>query len=81
MTSLAAGAVRFVSECFRRMGMMKLAFEHSQSGDGTGSRERSDERRRDEEAWSRMDDEGCPNGGPQTRAGAVGGASGVMSMA
>jgi hypothetical protein len=63
------------------MGIMKLAFQHSQSGDGAGSRERSDERRRDEEAWSRLDNEGSANGGPQTHAGAVGSAPGVMYAA
>jgi len=33
----------------------------SAAGDGTRSRERSEERLRDEQAWSRMDDVGCPN--------------------
>lgn len=42
--------------------MMIMHTEFEQSGDGTRSRERSEERLRDEEAWSRMDDEGCPNG-------------------
>jgi hypothetical protein len=50
-------------ECWRRMRVMHAAFEHS--GDGARSRERSEERLRDEQAWSRMDDEGCPNGPPQ----------------
>jgi len=49
-------------DCWRRMTVMHAAFEHAESGDGAGSRERSEERLRDEEAWSRMDDEGCPNG-------------------
>lgn len=31
-------------------------------GDDTRSGKRSEERLREEEAWSRMDDEGCPNG-------------------
>lgn len=50
----------FLCECRRRMMIMQIEYEHS--GDGTRSRERSEERLRDEEAWSRMDDEGCPNG-------------------
>lgn len=50
-------------ECWRRMSVMHAAFE--QSGDGARSRERSEERLRDEQAWSRMDDEGCPNGHEQ----------------
>src|SRR5512146_1755508 len=58
----------FLRECWRRMGLMKLAFEHAQFSDGTGSRERSAERRRDEDDWSRMDDEGCPNEGLQPMA-------------
>lgn len=41
---------------------MNAAFEHAESGNGAGSRERSEEHFRDEEAWSRMEDEGCPNG-------------------
>ena len=44
------------------MRVMHAAFEQAESGDGAGSRERGEERLRDEEAWSRMDDEGCPNG-------------------
>lgn len=52
----------FFLECLRRMKVMHAAFEQSESGDGTRSRERSEERLRDEQAWSRMDDEGCPNG-------------------
>lgn len=51
----------FFRECWRRMRVMKAAFEQSESGDGTQSRERREERLRDEESWSRMDDEGCPN--------------------
>lgn len=41
------------------MSVMKKNFEHA--GDGSLSRERSADRLRDEEAWSRMDGEGCPN--------------------
>jgi hypothetical protein len=55
----------FFLECWRRMKVMHASFEQSESGDGTGSRERSEERLRDEQAWSRMDDEGCPNGQQQ----------------
>jgi hypothetical protein len=50
-------------ECWRRMRVMHAAFE--QSGNGSRSRERSEERLREEEAWSRMNDEGCPNGTQQ----------------
>jgi hypothetical protein len=49
-------------ECWRKMSVMHAAFEHAESGDGAGSRGHNEERLRDEEAWSRMDDEGCPNG-------------------
>ena len=50
------------------MGLMKRSFEHAELSDGTGSREQGDDRRRDEEAWSRMDDEGRPNAGSQAIA-------------
>jgi len=43
---------------------MRDAFEHSQASDGTGSRKRSQERLRDEQAWARMDDDGSPIGHP-----------------
>ena len=56
------GLFDFLRDCWRRMGLMKLSFDHAELGDGTGSRERSDDRRRDEDDWSRMEDEGCPNG-------------------
>ena len=49
-------------ECSRSLMLMKVAFAHAQAGDGTASHERSEERLRDEQAWARMDDEGCPNG-------------------
>jgi hypothetical protein len=58
-------------ECWRKMTLMNTAFEHSESGDGAASRERSEERLRDEEAWSRMDNEGCPNGGYASNIGQV----------
>lgn len=45
-------------ECWWKMKAMNTAFEESQSGDGTQSRRRSEERLRDEEAWARMGDEG-----------------------
>lgn len=38
-------------ECRRRMRVMRVAFAQSESADGTRSRERSEERLRDEEAW------------------------------
>lgn len=50
-------------ECWRMMMVMRAAFERS--GDGARSRERSEERLRDEQAWLRMDGEGCPNGHEQ----------------
>lgn len=37
---------------------MHAAFEQSESVDAEQSRQRSEERRLDEEAWSRMDNEG-----------------------
>ena len=45
--------------CWRRMRVMDAAFEQSESGGG--SQEPSAERLRDEQAGSRMNDEGCPN--------------------
>jgi hypothetical protein len=53
----------FLRECWRRMMIMHGQFE--QAGDGARSRERGEERLREEQAWSRMDDEGCPNGRQQ----------------
>ncbi len=56
------GVVNLLKECWWRMEFMQAAFEREQQlGDGAESRQRSEDRRRDEEAWSRMDDEGCPN--------------------
>lgn len=52
------GVFDFLRDCWRRMRLMRRSFDHAELGDGTGSRERSDEHRRDEEDWSRMDDEG-----------------------
>lgn len=52
----------FFLECWRRMKVMHAAFEQSESADGSRSRERSEERLRDEQDWSPMDDERCPNG-------------------
>ena len=50
---------------------MQNAFAHAQSGDGAGSHERNEERRRDEEAWSRIAGEGsCDLGSPPFLAGA-----------
>lgn len=43
----------FIRECWRRMTVMHADFESSESGHGVRSRERSAERLRDDEAWSR----------------------------
>ncbi len=51
----------FFRKCWRSMKIMNTAFEQEESGNGARSRERSDARLRDEEAWLRMEDEGCPN--------------------
>lgn len=53
----------FWHECWRRMNIMRADSEPS--GDGSLSRERTAERLRDEEAWSRMDDDGGPSNGRQ----------------
>ena len=37
----ARGVLRFLHECGRRMGLMKLSFDHAELGDGAGSRERA----------------------------------------
>jgi hypothetical protein len=41
---------------------MNEEFKQSESGAGVQPQERSQERLRDEQSQSRMDDEGCPNG-------------------
>ena len=57
------GPTAFARECWQRMRRMKATFE--QGGLSLAeSHERREDRRRDEEAWSRMDDEGCPNEQP-----------------
>jgi hypothetical protein len=55
----------FFREYWRRMQVMNAAFAHTQAGDGSGSRARTEERLRDEDAWSLMDDEGYPHDGPR----------------
>lgn len=50
-----------IGECWQNMKIMKAEFEQSESGDGLQSRKAGEERVRDEQASSRMDDEGCPN--------------------
>ena len=65
----STGVIRLLRKCWRRMGLMKLSFERAERSDGTGSRQRSAERRRDEDDWSRMNDEGCPNDGSQPNSG------------
>ena len=50
-----------IGECWRKMKIMKAEFEQSESGGGLQSRKAGEERIRDEQASSRMDDEGCPN--------------------
>jgi len=52
-------AADFLIECWQSMRVMNAAFKHSESG--CGSQEPSGERLRDEQAGSRMNDEGCPN--------------------
>ena len=49
----------FLRKIWWSISVMKRNFENA--GDGSRSRERSAERLRDEEAWSRMDGEGWPN--------------------
>jgi hypothetical protein len=55
----------FVRECGQRIRVMKVAFDQAESGDGARCRERSEEQRRDEHAWSRTDDAGRPNDHPR----------------
>ena len=50
-----------IGECWQKMKIMNAEFEQSESGDGLRSRGAREERVRDEDAGSRMDDEGCPN--------------------
>jgi hypothetical protein len=53
-----------IGECWRKMNIMKAEFEQSESGGGLQSPKVGAERIRDEQASSRMDDEGCPNARP-----------------
>lgn len=55
------GAIGFLMECRWRIRLMQATFEREQFGEGIESRQRREERRWDEEARLRMDDEGCPN--------------------
>lgn len=55
----------FVRDCWWKVTVMHEAFEQSESAEGQQSRERSEERGRDEEAWARMDNEGGPGGREQ----------------
>ena len=50
-----------IGECWQKMKIMKAEFEQSESGSGFQFRKAGEERVRDEQASSRMDDEGCPN--------------------
>ncbi len=49
----------FFRECWRRMKAMNDDFRESNSGDGALSRKRNEERLEDEQAWSRLDDDGA----------------------
>lgn len=53
-------------ERWRRMRVMHTAFEHAASDDSVRPGERSEEELRDEQAQSRMDDEGYPPNGRQS---------------
>ncbi len=59
--SFTRRAGTFVRKCWRSMKVMNTAFNQEELCNGARSRERSEERLRDEEAWLRMEDEGCPN--------------------
>ena len=48
-------------ECLRRMKGINAEFEQSESSEGPPFSESIEEQVCDEEAWSRMGDEGCPN--------------------
>ena len=50
-----------IGECWQKMKIMKGEFEQSESGGGLQPRKAGEERVRDEQASSPMDDEGCPN--------------------
>ncbi len=56
----------FIGECWQKMKIMKAEFEQSESGHGLQSGKAGEERVRDEQASSRMDDEGCPNARQQS---------------
>jgi hypothetical protein len=51
----------FFRESWQDMRIMNTRFEQSELGGDTRFRQRSEERLQDEEAWSRMVSEGCPN--------------------
>ena len=57
----------FWRKCWETMMNMYAAYEFADSQIGDRSRERSAERRRDEQAWSRLDDDGCPPVGTPQR--------------
>lgn len=51
----------FIGECWQNMRIMKAEFEQSESNDGLPSPKAGEERVRDEQASSRMDEKGCPS--------------------
>lgn len=55
------GGRKMIGECWQRMKVMNAEFERSETGGRLRSCEPGDEQVRDEQALSRMDDEGCPN--------------------
>jgi hypothetical protein len=57
------GFAAFIHKLWRAISVMNDDFKRV--GDGTRSRARSSERLRDEQAWSRLDGEGSPNGREQ----------------
>jgi hypothetical protein len=48
--------------CWWKMRIMNAAFGLRRSNDDAQPQKRNEEHLLDEQAWSRMDDEGCPNG-------------------
>ena len=48
-------------ECLRRMKVVNAEFEQAEPIENPRSGESSKEQLCDEQAWSRMDDEGCPD--------------------
>lgn len=60
--SLSSRYNTHVRNGWSKVSILNAMFEKLESGSGAQSLKRSKEKLLDEQAWARMDDEGCPNG-------------------